>query len=387
VHYALTLEPHNAHWVFALDLPASVPNGITLNADFQLLSKRKIIARQRYELASHTRYITGPLSDEMHRLGLRLPPGVNPRSRSLAAQWTHLPAQTIVDSALAYFRDQPFWYSRRPPPLGDHPIDDFLFTTRRGFCEHYAAAFVTLMRAAGLPARVVTGYQGGEVNPVSDYLIVRQSDAHAWAEVWLDSDGWVRVDPTAVIPPHRIEAATDTQRFLTTDAAMLIFDLGWAQRMFAELRYRWDAVNDAWNQWILGYNHQRQKELLERLGLLRFGWQGVIALLSGAIAAVLGAVMIYLLLRMRARRDALVQIYQHYCYKLTKIGLQRAPHEGPMDFAQRVATQRPDLADINNEITALYIDLRYGKADTATSLPLLRAAVTRFHPSARQASD
>jgi transglutaminase-like putative cysteine protease len=387
VRYALTLEAHNAHWVFPLDLPASVPNGLVLTADFQLLSKRKVIARQRYDLASHTRYVTGPLADEMYRLGLRLPAAANPRTRALAAQWAHLPAQAIVDSAINHFRDQPFWYSRRPPPLGDHPVDDFLFTTRRGFCEHYAAAFVTLMRAAGVPARVVTGYQGGEVNPVSDYLIVRQSDAHAWAEVWLDSDGWVRVDPTAAIPPQRVEATTDAQRFRSTDAATLNIDLDWAQRALAELRYRWDAVNDAWNQWILGYNHQRQKELLEQLGLLRFGWQGVIALLAGAIAAVLGAVTIYLLLRMRGRRDALVRIYQRYCDKLARIGLRRAPHEGPRDFAQRVAAQRPDLAEINDEITTLYIELRYGKGDVATSLPLLRAAVSRFHPGVRRASD
>jgi Transglutaminase-like enzymes, putative cysteine proteases len=387
VRYALTLEAHNAHWIFPLDLPASVPNGMALTADFQLLSKRKVIARQRYELASHTRYVTGPLADEMYRLGLRLPTAANPRTRALAAQWAHLPAQAIVDSAINHFRDQPFWYSRRPPPLGDHPVDDFLFTTRRGFCEHYAAAFVTLMRAAGVPARVVTGYQGGEVNPVSDYLIVRQSDAHAWAEVWLDSDGWVRVDPTAAIPPHRVEATTDAQRFRSTDAATLNIDLDWAQRALAELRYRWDAVNDAWNQWILGYNHQRQKELLEQLGLLRFGWQGVIALLAGAIAAVLGAVTIYLLLRMRGRHDALVRIYQRYCDKLARIGLRRAPHEGPRDFARRVAAQRPDLADSSDEIITLYIDLRYGKGDAATSLPLLRAAVSRFHPGVRRASD
>ncbi|MDY0006862.1 MAG: DUF3488 and transglutaminase-like domain-containing protein [Spongiibacteraceae bacterium] len=387
VQYALTLEPHNAHWIFALDLPAVVPSGMALTADFQLLSKRKVIARQRYDLASHTRYVTGPLSDEMYRLGLRLPAAANPRTRALAAQWAQLPAPAIVDRAINYFRDQPFWYSRRPPPLGDHPVDEFLFTTRRGFCEHYAAAFVTLMRGAGVPARVVTGYQGGEVNPVSDYLIVRQSDAHAWAEVWLDGDGWVRVDPTAAIPPQRVEASTDAQRFRSTDAATLNLDLGWAQRALAELRYRWDAVNDAWNQWILGYNHQRQKELLDRLGLLRFGWQGVIALLTGAIALVLGAVMIYLLLRMRGRRDPLVRIYRRYCDKLATVGLRRAPHEGPDDFARRVAAQRPDLADISNEIVARYIELRYGKGDAATALPLLRAALARFRPSGRRTSD
>jgi transglutaminase-like putative cysteine protease len=382
VRYALTLEPHDERWLFALDLPAAAPAGVNLTADFQLLLPRKAVSRQRYELASHTAYRTGPLPQVQQRLALQLPPGRNPRSRELARQWSALTPAEIVRTALALFRDQPFWYTRQPPLLGDDAIDEFLFDSRRGFCEHYAAAFVTLMRGAGLPARVVTGYQGAEGNPLADYLIVRQSRAHAWAEVWLEGEGWVRVDPTAVIPPQRVETDTDLRRFRTTAAPLVDVDLSWLARNLSRMRYGWDALNNAWNQWVLGYNHERQKELLQRLGLLAFGWQGALAFLFGAIGMVLATVALYLLRRGRGRPDAVVRLYERYCRKLARVGLGRAPHEGPADFARRVAAARPDLARAGDEITTLYIALRYGAAQ-ADALRQLRGAVQRFRPATR----
>lgn len=382
IRYALTLEPHDKHWLFALELPAAVPSGINVTADFQLLLPRKAATRQRYELAAHTRYRTAALAEEPRRLGLQLPVDRNPRSRALARQWSVLEPAEIVRTALAHFRDQPFWYTRKPPLLGDNAIDEFLFDTRRGFCEHYAAAFVTLMRGAGIPARVVTGYQGGESNPLADYLIVRQSRAHAWAEVWLEGQGWVRVDPTAVIPPQRVETESDLQRFRSTSAPMLDVNLDWVTRNLARLRYGWDALNNAWNQWVLGYNHERQRELLQRLGLLYFGWQGALAFLFGTIGMVLAAVALYLLHQGRQRPDAVVRLYTRYCRLLARCGLRRAPHEGPSTFARRVAAARPDLAAASNEICGLYTALRYGTADADRLLPRLHAAVARFRPSA-----
>ncbi len=379
VRYALTLEPHDEAWLFALDLPATVPAKALLTADFQLLLRRKATTRQRFELSAHTAYRTGPLGEDQRRLGLQLPPASNPRTRDLARQWSALAPADIVRTALALFREQPFWYTRQPPPLGDDAIDQFLFDSRRGFCEHYAAAFVTLMRGAGVPARVVTGYQGGESNPLADYLIVRQSSAHAWAEVWLQDQGWVRVDPTAVIPAERVAADTDIARFRSTAAPLLDINVAWLARTMARLRYGWDAVNNAWNQWVLGYNDQRQQELLRKLGLDRFGWQGAVAIMAGAIALVLAGVAIQLGLRARGRPDRVVRAYQRYCRRLERVGLGRAPQEGPWNFARRAAAARPDLAPAIDEITALYIGLRYGTAAPAL-LPRLHAAVARFRP-------
>lgn len=383
VRYTLTLEPDNAPWLFALELPATVPRGLTLTGDFQLLLPRKATARQRFELAAHTQYRTGPLPDEERRLALQLPEGRNPRSRALARQWATLAPAQIVRTALALFRDQPYWYTHRPPLLGSEPIDEFLFISRRGFCEHYAAAFVFLMRGAGVPARVVTGYQGGESNPLADYLIVRQSRAHAWAEVWLEKEGWLRVDPTAEIPAARMETESDRQRFRSTTPLQLETGQSLPTRILASLRYGWDALDNGWNLWVLGYNYLRQQELLNRLGLLRFGWQGAAAVVLGATTLILGVVLLQLLRHGRARTEPVVRLYALYCRKLERIGLRRAPHEGPAAFAERAAKARPDLAPYIVEISSLYIGLRYGRADNGFALPRLRAAVKRFRPPAK----
>lgn len=379
VRYALTLEPHDERWLFALELPTAIPRGTHLTADFQLLLPRKATSRQQYELAAHTIYQNAPLPAAQRRLALQLPAARNPRSVALAQQWAGMAPTEIVRSALAHFREQPYWYTRRPPLLGDDAIDDFLFDTQRGFCEHYAAAFVTLMRAAGVPARIVTGYQGGERNPLADYLIVRQSHAHAWAEVWLEQEGWRRVDPTAAIPPQRVETDSDLRRFRTTTPLAEV-DLSWVAHGLSQLRYRWDALNNAWNLWVLGYNHERQKELLQRLGLLAFGWQGALAFLFGTIGLILVGVALYLLRQGRRQPDAVVQLYERYCRLLARVGLRRAPHEGPQAFAFRVAAARPDLASLSNDITSLYIDLRYGMADSDTARSTLRTLVLRFRP-------
>jgi hypothetical protein len=323
------------------------------------------------------------LPEEQRRAALQLPADRNPRSRALAGQWASLAPEEIVRAALALFRDQPFWYTRKPPPLGAEAIDTFLFATRRGFCEHYAAAFVTLMRNAGVPARVVTGYQGGESNPLADYLIVRQSRAHAWAEVWLEKEGWQRVDPTAMIPPERVEGQADLQRFSSTAPTLLTLEQSWPARALLRLRYGWDALDTAWNQWVLGYNYQRQQELLTRLGLARFGWKGVAAVMFGAIALLLGALCVYLLRQGRAKTDPVARLYESYCRRLARLGLSRAPHEGPAVFALRATEARPDLAPAIAEISTLYIALRYGHADNAAALPRLRAAVRRFRPGRR----
>jgi transglutaminase-like putative cysteine protease len=162
-------------------------------------------------------------------------------------------------------------------------VDEFLFTTRRGFCEHYASSFVFLMRAAGIPARVMTGYQGGELNGLGDYLIVRQSDAHAWAEVWQEPQGWVRVDPTAAVAPGRIDRGLYAA---VADAEALPFlvrrDISWL-RQFA---LGWDSLNNAWNEWVLAYGPERQREFLSNLGFGLLDWRGMTAIMLVALSGV-----------------------------------------------------------------------------------------------------
>ncbi|HKK14151.1 MAG TPA: DUF3488 and transglutaminase-like domain-containing protein, partial [Gammaproteobacteria bacterium] len=270
VRYAVTLEPDRQNWLFALDLPASVPPIGRLTSDYELLSKRPVTERIHYPVSSYLNYNTQGLSPDERLRALQLPPRGNPRSRALARHWrATLPDDTaIVNRALRYFHNQPFVYTMTPPTLHGDQVDGFLFGTRRGFCEHYSSSFTWLMRAAGIPARVVTGYQGGQLNPMGDYLIVRQSDAHAWSEVWLQDRGWVRIDPTAAVAPERIELGLDP--ISQPDGAPVLFEGAAPQfvtRAWQAMGLGWDALNYNWNQWVLGYGRQKQLQLLSRMGV------------------------------------------------------------------------------------------------------------------------
>ena len=360
IAYAVTLEPHNKTWLFALEMPVSLPPDAVLAGDYQILSKTPVRARLRYELRSHTDLSPGAEeSAEVLQASLQLPAGFNPRARELAAEWRRRldGDEAVIRRMLGHFRREPFIYTLSPPLLGENGIDDFLFETRRGFCEHYAAAFVFMMRAAGIPARVVTGYQGGEYNPVDGYLIVRQSDAHAWAEVWQAGRGWVRIDPTAAIAPSRIESGLaaavpegDPVPFLVRS------DLSWLR----ELRFRWEAMNNTWNQWVLGYNPQRQRELLSRLGLREPDWQSMTAAL-GVLTGLLMLGFTAWALRRRIRLDPALRAWNRLSRKLAGAGLARHAWEGPADYARRVAGAQPQLGAHMQRIAALYIALRYDR--------------------------
>ncbi|MEK7361654.1 MAG: DUF3488 and transglutaminase-like domain-containing protein, partial [Pseudomonadota bacterium] len=207
--YEITLEPHNHNWLFALELAAKMPPNANVTTDYMLISRTPVRSRVRYDMSSYTNFTTLGTDDaDELRPGLQLPRGFNPRARRLAQEWAESlnSDAAIAQRALRFFREQGFVYTLEPPLLGRDSVDEFLFGSRSGFCEHYASSFVFLMRAAGVPARVVTGYQGGDINPVDGYMVVRQSDAHAWAELWFKGRGWVRFDPTAAASPVRVES-------------------------------------------------------------------------------------------------------------------------------------------------------------------------------------
>jgi len=375
VDYTVILEPHGQRWLPALDLPASLPGETEVSATFQLVRRQPVQEVLRYEMRSYPRYNTGPLQLQGQT---QLPAGINPRTHALADEWrSRYPAPgEIVRAALTLFRREPFHYTLNPPLLPDqNSIDAFLFDTRRGFCEHYAGSFVFLLRAAGIPARVVLGYQGGERNELGGYLIVRQSDAHAWAEVWLEGQGWIRVDPTAAVAPDRVErglyAALDDP-----DALPLLARRG--QTWLQPLILGWDYMNNAWNEWVLAYGPERQKQWLSGLGFGPVDWQGMVLAMVAALTGVGLMVMGLQALSRRAATDPVALAYQRFCAKLARAGLARAGHEGPLAFTGRVAASRPELAARVRLIGRLYASLRYGPRQGQEAIRRLQRLVRKL---------
>jgi protein-glutamine gamma-glutamyltransferase len=364
VDYSVTLEPHNKTWLFALDVPDKLSVPVTLTYDFQLWNKEPVHARLRYQAQSSLVYHAN-LQENARQLqrGLQLPQQPNPRARQLAAEWraSSKDDADIVRTALAYFNKQGFVYTLEPPPLGVNTVDDFLFTTKQGFCEHYASSFVFLMRAANIPARVVTGYLGGEFNDVGNYYIVRQSDAHAWAEVWLAGQGWVRIDPTAAIAPDRVQRGLSAA---VANNTALPFMARNPPQWMRDLRFNLDALANQWNQWVLGYDTERQFAFLTRLGMEDVTWQKMALHMMSGLGVLIALFALYMLRHLFTRQPDRVQAaWLKLCKKLAKAGLTRAAHEGAHDYAVRVAAARPELAETIGELAARYSALRYGTLD------------------------
>jgi len=381
VEYEVTIEPSNKRWLFALDLPGRVPPRAAVTSDFQLMSNSPITNRLRYGMESYLDARYGRTESEASlQRALQLPAGFNPRTvelgKSLRRKFSD--DNALVRHVLSMFRNENFVYTTSPPLLGRDSIDEFLFVTRSGFCEHYASAFTVLMRAAGVPARVVTGYQGGELNPLGHYMIVRQADAHAWTEAWLRDAGWVRVDPTAAVSPLRVEAGIAAA--IPRRGALPLFargDLQWQR----QLRLTWDSIANAWNQWVLGYNPERQRVLLSRVGFSDATWR----LMALALVCVTGLITLTLSLIMLRKlriavRDPVKRAYLKFCGKLARKGLPRELFEGPLDYADRLARIRPDLAPAISIITDLYVSLHYGIAQPPLRLGELLTQIKKFHP-------
>ena len=380
VDYEVTLEAHGKFWLFALELPATLPPESALTSDYQPIARLAVRNRMRYTQRAWPEAIAGvDEAPAILRAALALPKDGNPRMRAISAAWRAQHGDdgaAILAAAENFFSQQLLIYTLNPPLLGPDIVDEFLFGTKRGFCEHFAAAFVFALRAAGVPARVVAGYQGGEVNPVDGYLVVRQYDAHAWAEAWIAGRGWVRIDPTAISAPTRISSNLAAA---VPDGEELPFlargDLAWVR----ELRDRLDAVTNGWNQWVLGYNPERQRDLLAGLGMNEPDWRSMTAVLS----VLCGVVMLGLtawILRNRMRVDPALAAWRRFTGRLARRGIAWQPWEGPLTFAQRAARQAPIHAESIGEITALYARLRYGPAPQASDLIQLKAKIAAFKP-------
>jgi protein-glutamine gamma-glutamyltransferase len=375
--YEVTLEPHNHNWLFALELAAKLPPNANVTTDYMLISRTPVRARVRYDMRSYTNFTTrgADEADEIRR-GLQLPRGFNPKARELAQSWAASinSDAAIAQKALSYFREQGFVYTLEPPLLGRDSVDEFLFGSKQGFCEHYASSFVFLLRTAGVPARVVTGYQGGDINPVDGYMIVRQSDAHAWAEVWLKGRGWVRFDPTAAASPVRVESGV-AAAVPATDPLPLMArtTLIWLR----EVRYNWDALANKWNQLVLGYNPERQREFLSSFGMNEPSLENMAMTLFWGVGGLLALLTAWLLRRIRTS-DPVQRLWLKFCAKLGKKGSPRSPHEGPADFVARAAERYPGEAERIRVIGERYIALRYGELADPRVLAELRMLVREF---------
>jgi transglutaminase-like putative cysteine protease len=384
LRYEMTLEPSGVRWMFALDLPSplALPPESALNYSDLLLAARPLQQRLVYQTTAYTHYRLQPeLHPREHQHFLQLPEDYNPRSRALMQQWRAqgLDAAAIVNKVLQMYRQENFVYTLQPPRLARDSVDDFLFNTRQGFCEHYASSFTFLMRAAGIPARVVTGYQGGEKNELGDYYVVRQYDAHAWSEVWLADQGWVRVDPTGAVAPERVEHGLSSAMSLAQGLPGFL-----AQRkgLRLSLNMRWDWVNQKWNAWVLAYGPDLQADFLRNFGIE--DWSQMILVMTVLITLATAVVSLLLLRQFSPAvpQDRALRLWQRALRKLEKAGLQQRPEEGPCDFTERVMQQRPALTAAMTRMLAAYLKLRYLQEPDRAIERELELAVSALKPRA-----
>ncbi len=380
IEYTITLEPHSKKWLFALDMPAEAPKKSIYNANFLLRSENKIESLYQYTVKSYLNYRTGrKLSAWEKNAGLKFPKNSNPETIALGKKWRkkfYSPVD-IVNHALRKYNQENFVYTLQPPLTpGSHPVDQFLFNSQRGFCEHYASSFTLLMRAAGIPARVVLGYQGGTMNPLNNYLTVSQSDAHAWSEVWIKDRGWLRIDPTAAIAPERIEKNLDAA--LKEDGYRPLYmqlDTGTLKK----LKFYWDAIDNSWKQWVIGYGPELQQKLLSSVLNKKVNYYDMAYLLI-TIFTITTAIILWFIFKPLSGKtpDPVQREYENFCKKLSRHGLLREPHEGPVDFANRINERFSHNKAITNLITNIYINLRFRSRHDKKQLRNMKQLIQKF---------
>lgn len=379
LHYEVIMEPTGEYWMFGLDLVVDVPDGAQLNRNHALVAEQRINQRFSYRAGSDPAMRPAMLGSYERELGLQLPPQVSRRVRDLASKWRDDAggdALAIAQQALDYFREQPFVYTLAPGQLGNDPVDEFLFDSQRGFCEHYATGFVTLMRAGGVPARVVIGYQGGEFNPHAGHWTVRQSDAHGWAEIWVAGRGWLRIDPTAAVSPERVERSINNN--LTSEGAAIVYRDAGDGMLSGLLRNAvWiaDAVDLGWHRWVIGFSAERQSSLLQKLGLGDLRGLGLaLALLIGATLAA-GLTWLMMRLRQPKLRDPLPRMWQRFVGKLRRAGISVHNWQGADTVCSMAMQRYPTASDQLVAINRLYVQLRYGRRRDPRQMQALRQRI------------
>lgn len=383
LRYTVIMEPTQQRWLYSLRYARSPERGVMNSADFRLFRPTVVEDDFRYQVRSWPDSVLEPaLSDWRRRTELKLPSADNPRTRALAQEFAAAASsdREVVQAVLTLFNREPFTYTLQPPLLPEaDPVDAFLFGSRRGFCEHFATSFVTLMRAAGVPARVVAGYQGGEINPINRTVIVHQFDAHAWAEVWLDGEGWMRVDPTSAVAPERIEfgleqAVAEEGTFLADSPLSLRRYSG--INLVNQLRLRYDALTYQWQTWVTGFDRDQQFEFLHGL-MGEFTARKFAAILLGSGLLVMVPVALGLFYGRQSRKlSELDRLYLKFCNRLAALGVGRGAGEGPEAYCSRAMQQLPAVAGPIREVTDGYIDMAYaGAVHDTVALRRLRRLV------------
>lgn len=378
--YSVIMEPHHYRWLFTLDpILAAKSAQLKLEQDNRglLFARRPVVNKAEYSAVSAQAPLrpVQQLSPREEKWLTRLPEGGNPRATQMAAEWNSmaLTPEQKIDQALNIFHHQ-FVYTMRPPRLGTNAVDDFLFQTKRGFCEHFASAFVYLMRAGGVPARIIVGYQGGDYNDVDSYFVIRQSDAHAWAEVWLEDEGWRMVDPTAAVAPSRIERGVEEA--LAFDERELVGKVRWSGAALQSLYQYWDSVGYSWNRWVLNYDQDSQQNLLSDLLGDAGPWR-IAAAFAGISSAIFFAYAFFNVLQRRRRHQRVEdRLIQSALRKAERRGYRRKPEETVEQFAARVLIDEPKLGIELNRLAALYSASVYG--EDLTSKHHLQIAARQF---------
>lgn len=398
IRYSMSIEPSHQHWLFTLPVATAVEThssnrGVTQEKifptnDYALESSKKITQRTLISFESYLNYrLDLSLSASAQQRETAIPEGYNPRSIALAQEMRAKASSDIdfIQSLQRYITEQTFYYSLEPPKLGKHSVDEFLFETRKGYCEHYASAFTFMLRAVGIPARVVIGYQGGEFNPYNNALSVRQLDAHAWMEYWQVGSGWQRLDPTSSIAPDRIEYGMEGAVERNPDMGVSLLSPLYYRNiaLIKNIRARFEAVNYSWQKWFVGFDNDNQSELLE--DLLGEVTPTRTALLVGGVLAVTLALVAFFVMR-RSSTDKLspeLLQYKKFCQKLSRLGVERKVSESPNDLAKRVIAKYPGLASEVQCITEQYVAMAYREEIDTSSLAQFKRLVRRFNPSSR----
>jgi transglutaminase-like putative cysteine protease len=390
----ITIEAHNAHWIFALDWPAAPPPGTTLASGNYLWSDQLIRKPRRYEVRSFPDIREKKLQPGEREVLLEVPASISPAVRELVQSWTSANGEprAVVSSALRFFRTQGFRYSLSPGEYKNNDLDEFLFRRRLGFCEHYAASFASLMRVAGIPARIVVGYLGGEYNEFGRFFVVRQADTHAWCEVWLPEGGWIRVDPTSVVAPERV--ALGLNSFLERRAASgqaeirqnaLVRNLARSQ-IVANIRLAWQTLSYAWDTRVLSFDAEAQESFLPTIGIADNDPWGLIVPIVMVAAGLLAIYSGWTMWRTHSRRDRVTTLYERFCGKAARLGACRHPCEGPSDFSRRAAQLLPRQSAHIQRISDAYIRLRYSSEPASTLLNAFAKEVKGFARTRRTRS-
>lgn len=395
VDYTILQEATLKKWIFALDMPVLKPDNLEWGPGRSLRGSRTLRERLQQRLKSASEYYYEDISDATLAKNLDVSSVSGKRVISLAEELYRQSGsdENYISSILAYYRNNNFYYSLQPPGLNDNPVEDFMLNTRKGYCEHYASSFTMMMRLAGLPARVIVGYQGGEWNEQGDYMIVRQSDAHAWSEVWLDEEGWVRIDPTAAVAPERIEYGLDAIRqlvaagqepgSLSDEKIKVMLKMSLLASSLKGVTMFWDGVNTRWYKWVIGFGKESQSSLLKWLGFKQANWRDMVILLVILIAIVVSLQALWLFHRRKVFEPSIRQ-YKKFCNRLQSIGIVKSAHEGPQAFADRVIKLRPDLKTPVSLVTNAFIELRYAGNTGTLQQKKLAHAVRNFHPKSNR---